>query len=313
MTYLLIKLGTNFKRNFSIILMVVVSGLLLNSTAQAHNKVVVIPMAGDDVQLEPFALIPNDNTLRSDYETTSATAVDKTTGLEWQRLDNNTHYTLDQAREYCFRLELGGKTDWRLPTVKELFSIVDLSAIGADFAAIDFISFPGADLERYWSTTNAPGGRNVIDFSIGRTTFLQDAGVALVRCVRSNGKNALVQVFKANGDGSVADLASGLVWQQGQAPNTLNHADAISYCANLVLAGSSDWRLPEAKELLSLVDYRNASPAIDSQVFPETTIRYWSASRVFGNFSSAWFIFFGGGTVSTLDRVRGAIDVRCVR
>jgi hypothetical protein len=57
-----------------------------------------------------------------------------------------------------------------------------------------------------------------------------------------------------NGNGTVTDTGSGLMWQKATAPGTYTWQAALSYCENLSLAGHSDWRLPNRNELESLVD-----------------------------------------------------------
>jgi hypothetical protein len=58
------------------------------------------------------------------------------------------------------------------------------------------------------------------------------------------------------------------MWQQADDGNTYDWEDGLAYAENLTLAGYSDWRMPNAKELHSIVDYTRSpattsSPAID--------------------------------------------------
>jgi hypothetical protein len=121
-------------------------------------------------------------------------------------------------------------------------------------------------------------------------------------------------VFVNNGDGSVTDLASGLIWQQQYTGETYDQAAAISYCQNLVLAGSSNWRLPYLKELASLLDYRESSPAIDAQLFPipGPLFDYMSASVRASNINNAWGVGFGSGDAFNAPNTFATL-VRCVR
>ena len=88
------------------------------------------------------------------------------------------------------------------------------------------------------------------------------------RFVRDNdayGKNNFID----NGDKTITDAATGLTWQKADSSKGLNWEDALQYCENLTLGGHDDWRLPNAKELQSLVDYTRSpetshSAAIDS-------------------------------------------------
>lgn len=71
-----------------------------------------------------------------------------------------------------------------------------------------------------------------------------------------------------NGDGTVTDTATGLMWQQCDDGAARNWEEALAYAENLELAGYDDWRVPDAHELQSIVDYTRSmqstcSPAID--------------------------------------------------
>jgi hypothetical protein len=104
-----------------------------------------------------------------------------------------------------------------------------------------------------------------------------------------------------------------LMWQRRAAPDQLAWEDAKSYCACLRLGGHDDWRLPSRMELLSIVDYTRADPAIDPKVFPETPDTwFWSASPVAADPQEAWYLSFMDGNTheASTDVMYG---VRCVR
>ena len=122
--------------------------------------------------------------------------------------------------------------------------------------------------------------------------------------------------FVDNGDGTVTDNCTGLMWQQdtadvngdGQSDNSdrLNWCNALNYCDNLTLAGHDDWRLPDVRELHSIVDYgRNVAPyppAIDP-VFDAGLWSYWSSTPWDDNSGGnprtvAWRVDFNRGLVS---------------
>ena len=85
--------------------------------------------------------------------------------------------------------------------------------------------------------------------------------------------------FFDNGDYTVTDDATGLMWQQATDSTTKTWKEALSYCEDLALAGYTDWRLPNIKELRSLVDYNTHAPAIDAAYFPATASSvYWSST-----------------------------------
>jgi len=128
--------------------------------------------------------------------------------------------------------------------------------------------------------------------------------------------------YKDNGDGSVRDKETGLLWQKcsmGQTTNvtcsgtatTATWSAAMAYCENLTLGGRSDWRLPSVNELKSLVDYSAYNPAINTSYFPATVASsYWSSSTSVGNTTNAWYVGFYSGTDS--DGKTSSYYVRCV-
>jgi len=108
-----------------------------------------------------------------------------------------------------------------------------------------------------------------------------------------------------NGDGTVTDTCTGLVWQKDTADvngdgqitlegDALTWQDALKYCDGLVFAGRNDWRLPNIRELLSIVDYGRHKPAIDS-VLGAMSEWYWSSSTYDSVRVYAWFVHFWVG------------------
>lgn len=285
--------------------------MLYASVSMAHNKVVVIPMAGDES--EPFALIPADDVRFADYTLANGVALHEITGLEWQQVGSNDD-NFEDARDYCLSLTLDGKIDWRLPTIQELLSIVDFGTFNP---AINRAVFSTTEPEAYWSNTEyliTPNTRWTVNFLNGSYSVSAEGNTLRLRCVRSNGKNALLRVFKNNGNGSISDLASGLAWQRQTDATTRNHVEAISYCQNLVLAGSGNWRLPGLKELASIVDLRTRFLTIDSQLFPTANSQsYWSAPSDSSSLdTAAWSISFLNGSVQNNSKSAN-LFVRCVR
>ena len=124
---------------------------------------------------------------------------------------------------------------------------------------------------------------------------------------------ANTDTWVANGDGTVTDVASGLIWQQQDDSIARTQANAITYCQELSLAGNNNWRLPNIKELTSIVDYRAENPSIDAAAFPNTTSSgYWSASNRASSLSAAWAVDFFRGLVLSGIKTSG-LYVRCVR
>jgi hypothetical protein len=112
----------------------------------------------------------------------------------------------------------------------------------------------------------------------------------------------------------LTDNITGLMWQQAVPSATYTWANAVAYCPTLTLAGHTDWRLPTAMELMSIVDLGQPNPSINGTYFPSTPSNiFWSASPVAGSPSPAWYVNFTSGYTSNFLAVSTAYDVRCVR
>jgi hypothetical protein len=118
--------------------------------------------------------------------------------------------------------------------------------------------------------------------------------------------------YTDNGNGTVTDNRTGLMWQQGE-PGGMTLGNALSYCEGLSLGGHSDWRLPNIRELESLTDDTRYYPAIDTSFFPNAYASYyWSSTTDAGNPNVAWDVGFVCGGVN-VDYKYGSTYVRCVR
>jgi hypothetical protein len=121
------------------------------------------------------------------------------------------------------------------------------------------------------------------------------------------------------GDVVVTDNATGLMWvADGNSAGcfsggTKTWTQAIASAEGLTFAGYSDWRLPNVKELLSIVDYWRSNPAIDPTYFPHTQpLIYWSSTTYISG-GNAWGVYFLSGGLSTLDKAVNNEYVRPVR
>jgi hypothetical protein len=150
--------------------------------------------------------------------------------------------------------------------------------------------------------------------------FLGAAAIIAVTLPTSAGANAPAgqYVVTAGGtpNGTVYDTKSKLTWQQTVSSMTYTWAAAQTYCAGLDTSlGGTGWRLPTAKELISIVDLSQASaPMIDPNAFPSTpSAGFWSSSPAGGSPpSTAWLINFNRGSWG-YDYVSYTYYVRCVR
>ncbi len=110
---------------------------------------------------------------------------------------------------------------------------------------------------------------------------------------------AVMADFRDNGDGTVSDTATGLMWQKAT-HGRVNWEAAITYCETLTHASYDDWRLPNRNELQSLVDYsRYPGPVIDIS-FPPGTVGsvYWSSTTYAYSSENAWYVEFSSGAPS---------------
>ncbi len=118
-----------------------------------------------------------------------------------------------------------------------------------------------------------------------------------------------------NGNGTVTDNATGLVWQQGEIGTKAWDA-ALSYCNGLTLGGHSNWRLPSVSELESLTDDSRFNPVLDTAFFANfpnvVASYYWSSTTHAYGKGYAWDVVFFNGQVGFSSKNNDCY-VRCVR
>lgn len=285
------------------------------------------------------------------------TVYDNVTGLTWTQspdldgdgdIDVDDKLSFGEAQAYPGTLSAqnyGGYSDWRLPTMKELYSLMDFRGTDPsgpnpsgltpfiDTAYFDFAYGDTAAGERiidaqFWSSNayvgtvfgNQPAafGLNLADGRI--KGYPSGTGGPITKMnyvyfVRGNPSYG-VNDFTANGNGTVTDNATGLMWSQADSGAGMNWEDALAWVEQKNAAnylGYSDWRLPNAKEMQSLVDYSRAPDATNSAaidpVFNVTEITneggeldypwFWTGTthvRSNGNGSSGVYLCFGRAT-----------------
>lgn len=136
--------------------------------------------------------------------------------------------------------------------------------------------------------------------------------------------------FSDNGDGTITDTSSTLMWQRCSAPSAettcgtvtpliYNWDNALAYCNALTLATYTNWRLPNVKELHSLLDVTKTTvPNINTRYFSDTQTDYYWTSTTFNDTPiMAWYVNFNissGGFVMTSPLSKTNVKyVRCVR
>ncbi len=111
-----------------------------------------------------------------------------------------------------------------------------------------------------------------------------------------NDYNINVPSYTNNGNGTITDNITGLMWQQGDS-GELTIENGILYCDNLVLGGFSDWRLPNKEESMSILNLDRNNPALNTTYFTNTSAGYWWTSTVqYNNANAIWVTNAGGGT-----------------
>jgi hypothetical protein len=248
------------------------------------------------------------------------TVGDRNTGLVWQQA-HNQRITQKAAAAACRDLKLGGRSDWRLPTIKELFSLADFRGSTGRRFFIDNGVFdvelsdeispndPFASTHRVemmgqtWSATIYAGkhwDRDNVEAAFFFNFFdgrIKQAPTGrpqqFYRCARGAewGGNA----FANRGDGTVSDAATGLMWQQTDDGAARDWPAALAYCEGLELAGRRDWRLPNARELQSIVDYSRPAPALDTRYLGQRDPDgwFWSSTTHGDNVRMAVYVCFG--------------------
>ncbi len=261
----------------------------------------------------------------SQADSGDGTMTDRNTGLMWQKQDDGNTYNWYQAsgtydatynptsQNVCALLSLGGYSDWRLPSDKELMSI-------ANYADTGMMLIPELLPIDCWSSAADAGYSsqawlahlNESDIGTGSCSISSQLKALShsVLCVR--GGQYPAQGLTDNGNGTITDNNTGLMWQKDE-PGSAAWQAALDYCNGLSLGGRSDWRLPDVKELESLNDSTRYSPAINTTYFPNAyPLAYWASTTFFSAPKEAWYVSFHDSSVSGSDK-SGSAYVRCVR
>jgi hypothetical protein len=235
------------------------------------------------------------------------TIYDNVTGLTWEHspetngdgvLNKSDKLTYANALAHCDAHGVSnyqGYNDWRLPTIKELYSLINFNGTdpsgysGTDTSGLT----PFIDTKTFafvYGDTNA--GERLIDSQYASSTLYIASASKLfgvnfadgrikgydltmpngtektffVQCVRGNpsyGMNAFVD----NGNQTITDNATGLMWAKSDSGVSLNWQDALAWVQTKNAQnylGHNDWRLPDTKELQSIVDYSRSPSKTNS-------------------------------------------------
>jgi len=173
----------------------------------------------------------------------------------------------------------------------------------------------------------------------GQTTCWDSNGV-VIPCA-GTGQDGDIQAgstlrYQDNRDGTITDRNTGLTWEKKSmdgsvhdAGNSFFWSGAFAYVAALntaKFAGHRDWRLPNVKELQSIVNYQQFAPAVSSafnhNCMAGATVLtgsctvgngYWSSTSYVYAPIGAWFVNFVDGGVDVGIKSSFSIQVRAVR
>jgi hypothetical protein len=211
-----------------------------------------------------------------------------------------------------------GASDWRLPTMDELHSLSHLGRSARPFLdAPWFPNMPASTFDAtYWSSVTwagTPASAWVYNFGVANNDGVAKSSRsvhamlvrgrpapagpahALATCQAGMTLTRPDDRYTDNGDGTVTDVVTGLMWKRcvegmtwngatctGDVNVNFTWAGAIGRAASVAaagFAGHTDWRLPNQKELLSLVEWACQHPAINPTAFPATPDEeYWTST-----------------------------------
>lgn len=235
------------------------------------------------------------------------TVTDLITGLMWQKspdmdgdgdIDYDDKMSYDEAMAGAETYNLAGYTDWRVPSIKEMYSLIIFSGVDPSgyngTSTDDLIPFINTDYFDFeYGDQNA--GERIIDAQMASSTLY--VGTTMMGAETMFGVNFAdgrikgygtgpmpgqteskqfyvmyvrgsmdygVNYFQDNGDGTISDNATGLMWTQDDDGEGMKWENALYYAENYEFAGQTDWRLPNAKELQSILDYTRAPSITNS-------------------------------------------------
>ena len=237
------------------------------------------------------------------HDNGDGTITDLNTGLIWLK-ERGTKTTWDSAFIKAENCTTGGYNDWRVPSIKELYSLIDFNGRSGPSASqciayldTNYFQMAYGDLtagERIidaqdWSSTQYTGltmmgdttifGVNFVDGRIKGypkytpPTFTKGQKM-FVRFVRGN-VNYGINHFVDNDDNTITDSATGLMWMKDDSQLAMNWEAALAWAQeknSINYLGYNDWRLPNTKELQSIVDYTRSKDLTNSAAIDPTFI-----------------------------------------
>ena len=285
--------------------------------------------AGQDAQyaLQGYC-VPVSFTVAMSGPDRDETVIDNNLGLEWQRTTPSTQYKFEDAKKFCTDSVYGGYDDWRMPTAHEMSSILNFAPFDAyymyDYYFPDIVAWNRIEHGFWTSSSSQKDGFFVVNPWYGAATlpighYSGDPDEANILCVRGKvlDPKGGFAVKTLNGDKVVVDYETHLTWQPPSNAESYNWQEALSYCETSVYAGYDDWRLPNIKELESLIHYGKEEGHTTD--FPEEFLNnlrdyysFWSSTTEIGGDKNWAFYLRDGGTMF-YGRKNSDFAVMCVR
>lgn len=245
------------------------------------------------------------------FKEQEAVVIDFLSGLMWTKNATPSEFprTWGEAFEYINQMNAScshGYEDWRLPDRRELFSLVSHSRINPALPA----NHPFTDVFAgyYWASSPSaqwPKQAWYVHLGGGRVFMGMKQGSYLVwpmRRLQSPNPIAPGDRFEIS-DHLVSDRLTGLVWLR----SAMGSKDVLNWPAALLdvkrlnansAYGYDDWRLPNIRELESLVALDQHSPALpESHPFQNVSQGYWSSTTSVYDPSYSWVLYSDDGNV----------------
>jgi hypothetical protein len=268
------------------------------------------------------------------------TVTDNLTGLMWTKEANlpGKRMTWQEALDYVAGMNVGtnsnfGYTDWCLPNISELESLVNAGT--RDLAKwLRGKGFANVQADSYWSSTayaDLPGSAMGVNMVFGHINVVGGGSLWPVRAGQLGSSPNSFLLLPSTGqttshergdDGDlmrgvawptprfsvegecVTDSLTGLMWVRRPDSTTRDFTTALTYTNNLSLCGYSDWRLPNRKELMSLINWgqvnSTANPTnitwLNAQGFSNIqNFPYLSSTTNAGDVSTKWIVTMWDG------------------
>jgi sulfatase modifying factor 1 len=244
------------------------------------------------------------------------TFVDARTTLRWLAAPLAGVYTQPSAVAACDALVAAGYSDWRLPTVAELWSTVDFGR-GNPAVALPLAVTAGSVA---WTAVKNADSAWSVALADGRSALLPAPAQASAWCVRADPwpKPVPAQRFKfytvtfGSTSDVVVDQLSGLQWQGTASPPPKSPLSSAGWCRNLGLAGHG-WRMPTVAEMASVIDRSGYTPAIAPGFFQKPEGVFAALSFSAADPGLFWTVDFATGALEPLSLADGTARARCVR